>query len=60
MKECGVVMTKAGATYPYGKDPEDANLRIAPSYPSEEDLIQAAKILCCCVRVASLEKLLSE
>ena len=58
MRDCGVVMTKAGATFPYGTDPEDSNLRIAPSYPSITELSQAARVFCCCVRLASLEKLL--
>ena len=49
-KEAGVVMTGAGATYPYGKDPKDSNIRIAPSYPSEEELSQAMDILILCIK----------
>lgn len=59
-KEAGVVMTGAGATYPYGKDPHDSNIRIAPSFPSLDDLRQAAEIFCVCVKLVSVEKLLSE
>ena len=53
-------MTGAGATYPYGKDPHDSNIRIAPSFPSLNDLRQAAEIFCVCVKLVSVEKLLAE
>ena len=55
-EEAGLVLTPAGATYPYGKDPADRNLRIAPSYPTVAELQQAAKLLCVAVRYAALEK----
>ena len=58
MKGAGVTMTGAGATYPYGKDPADSNLRIAPSYPAPKELAMAAEILCVCVKLAACEKLL--
>lgn len=57
-KECGVVLTGAGATYPYKKDPKDSNLRIAPSYPSVEELETAIKVFCCCAKIAWAEKFL--
>jgi len=59
MKDAGVTMTGAGATFPYGKDPRDRNLRIAPSFPSNEELETASKILVLCVRIAGAERLLS-
>ncbi|HPK16300.1 MAG TPA: aminotransferase class I/II-fold pyridoxal phosphate-dependent enzyme [Clostridia bacterium] len=59
MKGAGVVMTGAGATFPYGLDPNDRNLRIAPSFPPETELKEAAEALCVCVRLAAAEKLLS-
>lgn len=59
-KEAGVVMTGAGATFPYGKDPEDRNIRIAPSFPTPEELAEAAKIFVLCVKLASVEKLLEQ
>ena len=56
-KEAGVVMTSAGATFPYGKDPQDSNIRIAPSLPPVEDLEQAIAVFCTCLKMAALEKL---
>ena len=59
-KKAGVVMTGAGATYPYGKDPHDSNIRIAPSYPPLSDLIIATELFALCVKLSSVEKLLKE
>ena len=56
-KEAGVTMTGAGATFPYGKDPQDSNIRIAPSLPPVEDLEQAIAVFCTCLKMAALEKL---
>ena len=57
-KKAGVVMTGAGATYPYGKDPDDRNIRIAPTYPPLGDLITATELFSLCVKLTSVEKLL--
>lgn len=59
-KEAGLAMTGAGATYPYGKDPKDSNIRIAPSYPTEEELKAAAEIFVLSVKLVSVEKLLEQ
>ena len=59
-KEAGVVMTEAGATYPYGKDPHDSNIRIAPTFPTLEELGKAADIFVLCVKLVSVEKLLGQ
>ena len=57
-KEAGVTMTDAGATFPYGKDPQDSNIRIAPSLPPVEELEQAMEVFCTCLKISALEKLL--
>ncbi|ABX41466.1 aminotransferase class I/II-fold pyridoxal phosphate-dependent enzyme [Lachnoclostridium phytofermentans] len=59
-KEAGVVMTGAGATYPYGKDPKNSNIRIAPSFPTLDELKQAAELFALCVKLVSVEKLLEQ
>lgn len=57
-KEAGLVLTPAGATYPQGNDPEDSNIRIAPSFPTPEELAQATDVLVLCIKLATIEKLL--
>ncbi len=57
-KDAGVTMTGAGASFPYGIDPKDTNIRIAPSYPSLDELKQAMEIFVVAVKVASAEKML--
>lgn len=57
-KDAGVVLTGAGAPFPYGKDPEDKNIRIAPSFPTSEELLEASKILVICTKITAIEKLL--
>ena len=59
-KEAGVVVTEAGATFPYHKDPGDTNIRIAPSFPTVEELEQGMKVLCVSAKLASVQKLLEE
>jgi len=59
-KEAGVEMTPAGATYPYGNDPQDSNIRIAPSLPPIAELETAMDVFCTCIKLAALEKLLNK
>ena len=59
-KDAGVVFTGAGAAFPYGIDPEDKNIRLAPSYPSTEDLYKSMNVFCICQKIAALEVLLAE
>jgi Transcriptional regulators containing a DNA-binding HTH domain and an aminotransferase domain (MocR family) and their eukaryotic orthologs len=59
-REAGVTLTGAGATYPYGKDPNDRNIRVAPTYPPVAELEQAMELFCICVQLAAAEKLLSK
>ncbi len=58
-KEAGVVMTGAGATFPYGKDPHDRNIRIAPSLPPVAELEQAMEVFCTCLKLAALEQMMA-
>ena len=60
MTEAGVTMTNVGATFPYGKDPDDKNLRIAPSYPPLDEVKIATDVLVCAIKLASIEKLLEQ
>lgn len=59
-KEAGLTLTQVGATFPYGKDPEDKNIRIAPSYPNIEELATAAELFTICARLAAIEKILEK
>lgn len=59
-KEAGLTLTTVGATYPYGIDPDDSNIRIAPSYPDVDELKKAVELLCICVKLAAAEKLSEE
>lgn len=58
-KEAGVVLTSAGATFPYGKDPKDKNIRIAPTFPPIDELKVAMELFCLCVEIASIEKIIA-
>ena len=59
-KQAGVTMTDAGATYPYGQDPQDSMIRIAPSLPPVEELYKAMHVFCVSLKLAALELLLKE
>ena len=59
-KDAGLTLTGAGSAYPYHKDPEDSHLRIAPTYPSLDEVEMASELLCVCVRLAVVEKLLAD
>lgn len=59
-KSAGVTLTTVGATYPYGIDPKDSNIRIAPSFPPVDELDQAAELLCICAQLACIEKLIEK
>lgn len=58
MEDAGVTLTAVGATYPYGIDPEDKNLRIAPTYPTDDEVKQATEILVVAVKLAAIEKIM--
>ena len=58
-KEAGLIITDAGATYPYGNDPMDTNIRLAPSYPSKDELKLSIELFCICAKLSALEKIIS-
>ena len=57
-KEAGLVITPAGAAYPYSNDPNDSNIRIAPSFPTLSEIKDAINLFCLCVKISSIEKIL--
>lgn len=59
-RECGVTLTGVGATYPYGNDPDDANIRLAPSCPTVDEIETAAEVICAAVKIAAAEQLLGK
>jgi aspartate/methionine/tyrosine aminotransferase len=59
-KEAGTTLTNAGATFPHGEDPKDTSIRIAPTYPSIEELRDAMRLLCLCIKIVSIDKLLRD
>ena len=59
-KDAGVAFTPAGATFPYGKDPDNSNIRIAPSFPSVDDINTAVNVLCVCAKITAIDSLLEE
>jgi aspartate/methionine/tyrosine aminotransferase len=59
-KEAGATLTNAGATFPHGLDPRDTSIRIAPTYPGEDELREAMRLLCLCIKLVSIDKLLGE
>ena len=59
-KDAGITLTGVGATYPYGRDPYDSNIRIAPTFATLENLTKAMEVLTLCVKLAAVEKLLAE
>ena len=59
-KEAGVTLTNAGATFPYGNDPKDSNIRIAPSFPTPKEMAEATELFVLCVKLVSIDKLLEE
>ena len=59
-KDIGVAFTPAGATYPYGKDPSDSNIRIAPSFPVVDDIEKAVTVFALCAKLAAIDKILEE
>ena len=59
-KDAGTILTGAGATYPYGKDPQDSNIRIAPTYPPMDELLKAMQLFTLCVKLVSVKKILSK
>ena len=59
-KEAGVIMTPAGATYPYKKDPKDTSIRIAPTLPTPDELTKACEVFVLCIKLAAIEKILGE
>ena len=59
-KEAGVALTPAGATYPYGKDPDNSNIRIAPSFPSVDEIDTAVNVLCVCAKITAIDLILKQ